>query len=87
MPIKQFKICSILLTCLFAQQYVLSQIDTWEGNRYNLFFQNSLNSPIQKPGYVLVFNDEFNGPTFNDNCWSRENYPYPGLHNVYVDNL
>src|SRR3989339_1722975 len=49
-----------------------------------------VNNPINKPGYKLILNDEFNSGPFNDSKWYRQNY-YHGEDGaeiqIYVDNL
>ncbi len=52
-----------------------------------IFFIISKNSYCQsKTGYQLIFNDEFNSTSFDDNKWFRENYYHGTELQCYVDN-
>lgn len=44
------------------------------------------NNPIQKPGFKLILNDEFDAPPFNFDLWKRENYFHGDREvQIYVD--
>ncbi|MBA3900420.1 MAG: glycoside hydrolase family 16 protein, partial [Bacteroidetes bacterium] len=75
----------------FIIHFILILFFPWLGQAQNDWYQKKaihyphVLNPIEKPGYTLVYGDEFNSKSFNHDIWEQENNSPADSWHCYVD--